>query len=54
MTSLGHMEELVEKLVAWQLKPEVIVTHRFPLESAAEAYRIADEGQSGKVCLVMD
>ena len=54
VTSLGHMEELVEKLVAWQLKPEVIVTHRFPLESAAEAYRIADEGQSGKVCLVMD
>jgi threonine dehydrogenase-like Zn-dependent dehydrogenase len=48
------MEDLVEKLVAWKLKPELIVTHRFSLEQVAEAYRIADEGQSGKVCIVMD
>ena len=52
VTSLGHMEDLVEKLVEWELKPEVIVTHRFPLEEAVEAYRVADEGQSGKVCIV--
>ena len=32
VTSLGHMEDLVEKLVEWNLKPEVIVTHRFPLD----------------------
>ena len=49
VTSLGHMEDLVEKLVEWNLKPEVIVSHRFPLDQAAEAYRVADEGQSGKV-----
>ena len=54
VTSLGHMEELVEKLVEWDLKPEVIVTHRFALEEASEAYRVADEGQSGKICIVMD
>ena len=54
VTSLGHMEELVEHLVAWNLKPEITVTHRFPLDQAAAAYRVADEGQSGKVCLVMD
>jgi threonine dehydrogenase-like Zn-dependent dehydrogenase len=48
------MEDLVEKLEGWNLKPEVIVTHRFPLEEAAEAYRIAGEGQSGKVCIVME
>jgi threonine dehydrogenase-like Zn-dependent dehydrogenase len=54
VTSLGHMEDLVEKLVAWKLKPEAIVTHRLPLDEAAEAYRIADEGQSGKVCIVME
>jgi len=53
VTSIGHMEELVEKLVRWGLKPETTVTHRFSLEEAAEAYRVADEGQSGKVCLVM-
>jgi threonine dehydrogenase-like Zn-dependent dehydrogenase len=54
VTSLGHMEDLVEKLTAWDLKPEISVTHRFSLEEAAEAYRIADEGQSGKVCIVME
>ena len=54
VTSLGHMEDLVEKLVEWDLKPEVIVSHRFPLAQAAEAYRVADEGQSGKVCIVFD
>jgi threonine dehydrogenase-like Zn-dependent dehydrogenase len=54
VTSLGHMEDLIEKLVEWDLKPEITVTHRFPLEEAVEAYRIADEGQSGKVCIVME
>ena len=54
VTSLGHMEDLVEKLVEWNLKPEVIVSHRFSLEQAEEAYRVADEGQSGKVCIVME
>lgn len=54
VTSLGHMEDLVEKLVEWKLKPEVIVSHRFPLSDAAEAYRVADEGQSGKVVIVFD
>ena len=54
VTSLGHMEDLVEKLVEWKLKPEIIVTHRFSLHKAAEAYRVADEGQCGKVCIVME
>lgn len=54
VTSLGHMEELVEKLVAWDLRPERIVSHRFSLDEAAEAYRVADEGQSGKVVIVFD
>jgi threonine dehydrogenase-like Zn-dependent dehydrogenase len=54
VTSLGHMEDLVEKLVEWGLRPERIVSHRFRLEDAAEAYRVADEGQSGKVVIVFD
>jgi threonine dehydrogenase-like Zn-dependent dehydrogenase len=54
VTSTGRMEELVEKLVEWQLKPEIIVSHRFPLAEAAAAYQVADEGQSGKVCIVME
>jgi len=54
VTSTGRMEELVEKLVEWNLRPEITVSHRFSLDDATEAYRIADEGQSGKVCIVME
>lgn len=54
VTSVGHMEELVEKLVEWDLRPERIASHRFTLDQAAEAYRVADEGQSGKVVIVFD
>jgi len=53
VTSLPHMAELTERLARWNLHPEVTVTHRFDLADAAEAYRIADEGQSGKVVLTM-
>ena len=54
VTSLGHMEDLVQKLVEWHLKPEVIVSHRFALAQAEQAYGLADAGQSGKVCIVME
>jgi threonine dehydrogenase-like Zn-dependent dehydrogenase len=54
VTSLGHMEELLEHLVRWHLHPERIVTHRYPLPQADEAYRIADRGAAGKVCIVFD
>ena len=54
VTSLSHMSELTERLARWNLHPDVTVTHRFPLEKAAEAYRIADEGQSGKVAIVFE
>ena len=51
VTSLSHMEELVERLSAWNLHPEVTVTHRFTLRQAAQAYDVADKGQSGKVVI---
>jgi threonine dehydrogenase-like Zn-dependent dehydrogenase len=54
VTSLGHMAELLERLVRWNLHPERIITHRYPLDQAEEAYRIADRGAAGKVCLVFD
>jgi threonine dehydrogenase-like Zn-dependent dehydrogenase len=54
VTSLRHMEELLEHLVRWNLHPERIVTHRYQLQQAAEAYRIADQGAAGKVCIVFD
>ncbi|MEZ4583274.1 MAG: hypothetical protein R3A10_16840 [Caldilineaceae bacterium] len=42
VTSIGHMEDLVERLVDWDLHPEVIVSHRFTLDQAADAYRAAE------------
>jgi len=54
VTSVGHMAELLEHLVRWDLHPEAVVTHRFPLERADEAYRVADGGGAGKVCIVFD
>jgi threonine dehydrogenase-like Zn-dependent dehydrogenase len=53
VTSIWRMEELVERLVRWDLHPDRMVTHRFDLDAAGEAYRVADEGHAGKVALVM-
>jgi threonine dehydrogenase-like Zn-dependent dehydrogenase len=54
VTSLRHMEDLLEHLARWNLHPEEIVTRRFSLEQAGEAYRVADAGSSGKVCIVFE
>lgn len=52
--SVPQMEDLVEHLVRWNLHPEVLVTHRFSLAQAKEAYELFDTGQTGKVALVWD
>jgi threonine dehydrogenase-like Zn-dependent dehydrogenase len=54
VTSIGRMEELVERLVRWDLHPEKVVTDRFPLEQAADAYASADAATGGKTAIVMD
>jgi threonine dehydrogenase-like Zn-dependent dehydrogenase len=54
VTSLEHMRELVERLPVWGLHPEVVVSDRFGLDRADEAYRLADAGRSGKVAIVFD
>ena len=54
VTSLKHLEDLLERLERWDLHPEQTVTDSLPLDRAAEAYRIADEGQAGKVCIVFE
>jgi threonine dehydrogenase-like Zn-dependent dehydrogenase len=46
------MRELVERLPAWNLHPEVIVSDTFPIADAAAAYQLADAGRSGKIALV--
>ena len=54
VTSLLHMEQLLERLVRWDLHPDTVVTHRYALSEAAEAYRVADAGEAGKVCIVWE
>ncbi|GAA0807613.1 zinc-dependent alcohol dehydrogenase family protein [Spirilliplanes yamanashiensis] len=52
VTSVRHMADLLANLARWGLRPDVVVSHRYPLAEAAEAYRVAAEGAGGKVCIV--
>ncbi len=52
--SLPQMEELTERLVRWKLHPDVLVTHRFKLSQAKEAYELFDTGRTGKVAFVWE
>jgi threonine dehydrogenase-like Zn-dependent dehydrogenase len=54
VTSIWLMENLVEELVRWKLHPEILVTHRFSLDKAAEAYKLMAEGNCGKVAVCFD
>ena len=54
VTSTWLMEELVERLVRWNLHPADIITHRFPLERAGEAYALMASGKCGKVAVCAD
>ena len=54
VTNLWRMEELVERLVRWQIHPEDVITHRFALEKVSEAYSLMASGKCGKVAVVFD
>jgi threonine dehydrogenase-like Zn-dependent dehydrogenase len=54
VTNLWRMEELVERIVRWNIHPEDLVTHRFSLDRASEAYALMAEGKCGKVAIVSD
>jgi threonine dehydrogenase-like Zn-dependent dehydrogenase len=51
VTSTWLMEELVERLVRWNLHPADIITHRFSLDRADEAYALMASGKCGKVAV---
>jgi len=44
----------VDLVASQEVSFEGIVTHRFPIEEASEAYRIFDEGETGKVVFEWD
>jgi threonine dehydrogenase-like Zn-dependent dehydrogenase len=54
VTSTWLMEELVERLVRWNLHPADLVTHRFPLEKVGDAYTLMASGKCGKVAVCFD
>jgi threonine dehydrogenase-like Zn-dependent dehydrogenase len=54
VTSIWLMENLVEELVRWKIHPEDLITHRFSLEKAADAYKLMAEGNCGKVAVCFD
>ncbi len=54
VTNIWRMEELVERLVRWNVKPETLITHRFKLENVDEAYSLMASGKCGKVAVVFD
>jgi threonine dehydrogenase-like Zn-dependent dehydrogenase len=54
VTSLKHMQDLLERLDRWGIHPEITCTERLPLDQAARAYELADKGQTGKVCIVFE
>ena len=54
VTSIWLMEELVEKLVRWNLHPADLVTHRFGLEQVSDAYALMADGRCGKIAIAFD
>lgn len=54
VTSIGKMEELVERIVEWNIHPEDLVTDRFMLTEANKAYEKMARKEGGKVAVVFD
>ena len=54
VTSTWLMEEVVERLVRWNLHPADIITHRFALADVADAYALMASGKCGKVAVCFD
>ncbi|AUS80467.1 alcohol dehydrogenase [Actinoalloteichus sp. AHMU CJ021] len=54
VTSVPVMAQLARNLVRWGLRPEAVVSDRFPLADADAAYRLAAGNSRGKVVLVAD
>ena len=54
VTSTWKMEELVERIVRWNIHPDKLVTHKFSLQDADKAFALMAEGKSGKVAVVFE
>jgi threonine dehydrogenase-like Zn-dependent dehydrogenase len=50
----SQYDEIWRFLRRHQIAPSQVVTHRFPIEQGAEAFRVADTATTGKVCFAFD
>ncbi len=54
VTSVKHMSDLVQLLGRLDVHPEATGGPKLPLDETDRAYAVADAGQTGKVCVVID
>ncbi|MBB3188259.1 zinc-dependent alcohol dehydrogenase family protein [Microbacter margulisiae] len=54
VTNIWRMEELVERIVRWGIHPDQLVTNRFTLDQASDAFALMAGGKCGKVAVVFD
>jgi threonine dehydrogenase-like Zn-dependent dehydrogenase len=54
VTSTWLMDQLVERLVRWDLHPARLITDRFRLDQAGDAYQLMSSGRCGKVAVCFD
>ncbi len=54
MSGISEMEDTIEHMVRWKIRPGEITTHTFPLAQVKEAFELADAGEAGKVVFVWD
>ncbi len=54
VTSIWRMEEVVERIVRWGIRPEDLITHSFALKDISEAYSLMASGKCGKVAVTFE
>lgn len=54
VTSIWLMEELTGKIARWGIHPGDLITHKYALDQADEAYRVMAEGNCGKVAVMFE
>lgn len=50
--SANEGKQLCQDLVKWQLHPEALISHKFPISQADQAYEVFDKGLANKVAIV--
>jgi threonine dehydrogenase-like Zn-dependent dehydrogenase len=49
MSGISEMQDAIEHVVRWKVRPADIVTHTFPITQVRDAFELSDAGEAGKV-----